>query len=167
MFLFSPRWLLFYPGLFLLLIGGSLFLRLLAGPITVGGVCFDLNTLEVASLVMLLGYQMMLFAVFARIFCFTRNLLPAKPWLTRIFDFITLEKGLISGGLITLAGIGVILYAAFGWASTGFGNLDPFQATRTVIAGRSLISFGLQTILFSLIFSYLGMDDAPSRTPEP
>lgn len=166
MLLFSPRWLLFYPGLFLLLIGGGLFLRLLAGPLRVGGICFDLNTLEVASLVMLLGYQMMLFAVFARIFCFTRNLLPAKPWLTRMFDFITLEKGLISGGLVTLAGIGVILYATFGWAATGFGNLDPFQATRTVIAGRSLISFGMQTILFSLIFSYLGMDDtSPPKQP--
>jgi glycosyltransferase involved in cell wall biosynthesis len=165
MLLFSPRWLLFYPGLFLLLIGGSFFLRLLDGPLRIGGICFDLNTLEVASLVMLLGYQMMLFAVFARIFCVTRNLLPAKPWLTRMFDFITLEKGLISGGLVTLAGLGVILYAAFGWASTGFGNLDPFRVTRTVIGGRSLISFGLQTILFSLIFSYLGMDDTTASTP--
>lgn len=161
MLLFSPRWLLFYPGMFFLIAGGSLFLRLLAGPLRIGNVCFDLNTLEVASLVMVLGYQMILFAIFARIFCFTRGLLPAKAWLSRLFDFVTLERGLLGGGIVTLAGLGVILYAALGWAAAGFGNLDPFQATRTVMAGRSLASFGLQTILFSLIFSYLGMDEGP------
>lgn len=164
MLLFSPRWLLFYPGVFFLVVGGGLFVRLLAGPLKVGNVNFDLNTLEVASLVMLLGYQMILFAIFARIFCFTRGLLPAKEWLRSVFNFLTLEKGLLGGGAVTLVGIGVILYAAFGWASAGFGDLDPLVATRTVMAGRSLVSVGLQTILFSLIFSYLGMDDIASKS---
>lgn len=163
MLLFSPRWLLLYPGITCLLLGGGLFLRLLAGPLRIGGVRFDLNTLEVAGLVMLFGYQMILFASFARIFSFTRGFLPANHALSRAFGFFTLEKGLLGGGIVTLAGIGVILYAVLGWASTGFGDLDPQQATRTVIAGRTLVSIGLQTILFSLIFSYLGIDDVTTK----
>jgi len=163
MLLFSPRWLLLYPGITCLLLGGGLFLRLLAGPLRIGGVSFDLNTLEVAGLVMLFGYQMILFASFARIFSFTRGFLPANHALSRAFGFFTLEKGLLGGGIVTLAGIGVILYAVLGWASTGFGDLDPQQATRTVIAGRTLVSIGLQTILFSLIFSYLGIDDVTTK----
>jgi glycosyltransferase involved in cell wall biosynthesis len=167
MLLFSPRWLLLYPGITCLLLGGGFFLRLLAGPLRIDGVNFDLNTLEVAGLVLLFGYQMILFATFARIFAFTRGFLPAKHSLASAFDFFTLEKGLIGGGAVTLAGIGVILYALLGWASTGFGDLDPLQATRTVIAGRALASIGLQTILFSLIFSYLGIDDVTAKERKP
>ncbi|MCX6845974.1 MAG: glycosyltransferase family 2 protein, partial [Verrucomicrobia bacterium] len=163
MLLFSPRWLLIYPGIFSLLLGGACFLRLLAGPLEIRGVNFDLNTLEVAGLVLLFGYQMILFGIFARIFAFTRGLLPAQHALSRAFGFFTLEKGLVGSVLVTLAGIGIIIHSLVGWASTGFGDLDPHQATRTVIAGRTLASIGLQTILFSLIFSYLGIDDVSTK----
>lgn len=163
MLLFSPRWLLIYPGIFSLLLGGACFLRLLAGPLEIRGVNFDLNTLEVAGLVLLFGYQMILFGIFARIFAYTRGLLPAQHALSRAFGFFTLEKGLVGGCLVTLAGIGIIIHSLVGWASTGFGDLDPHQATRTVIAGRTLASIGLQTILFSLIFSYLGIDDVSTK----
>ncbi len=159
MLLFSPRWLLIYPGVFSLLLGGACFLRLLVGPLEIHGINFDLNSLEVAGLVLLFGYQMILFGIFARIFAYTRGLLPAQHALSRAFGFFTLEKGLVGGGLLTLAGIGIIIHSLVGWASTGFGDLDPQQATRIVIAGRTLASIGLQTILFSLIFSYLGIDD--------
>jgi glycosyltransferase involved in cell wall biosynthesis len=159
MLLFSPRWLLLYPGILATLIGGAFFLRLLVAPIRIGTINFDLNSLEIAGLVLLFGYQMILFACFARIFAFTRGFLPAKHALSRAFGFFTLEKGLLGGGVVLVAGFVVILFAVFGWASTGFGNLDPLDTTRTVIAGRTLASIGLQTILFSLIFSYLGVDD--------
>jgi len=159
MLLFSPRWLLLYPGMTALLLGGVAFIRLLAGPIQVGRISFDLNSLEIAGLVLLFGFQMILFACFARIFAFTRGFLPAKHALSRAFGFFTLEKGLLGGAAAALVGLAIIGYALLGWAATGFGNLDPLETTRTVIAGRTLASIGLQTILFSLIFSYLGVDD--------
>ncbi|MFZ4599170.1 MAG: glycosyltransferase family 2 protein [Terrimicrobiaceae bacterium] len=159
MLLFSPRWLLLYPGILATLVGGAFFLRLLAAPIKIGAINFDLNSLEIAGLVFLFGYQMILFACFARIFAFTRGFLPAKHALSKAFGFFTLEKGLISGALILIAGLILILFTLLGWASTGFGDLNPLDTTRTVIAGRTLASVGVQTILFSLIFSYLGVDD--------
>ena len=158
MMLFSPRWLLLYPGISTLILGSGFFLRLLAGPITVGSINFDLNTLEIAGLVLLFGYQMILFACFARIFAFTHGFLPANHSLSRAFGFFTLEKGLVGGGLALLAGFVVILFALLGWASTGFGNLDPLDATRTVIAGRTFASLGIQILLFSFVFSYLGIN---------
>jgi len=165
MLLFSPRWLLLYPGILATLIGGVFFLRLLAGPIRVGDINFDLNSMEIAGLLLLFGYQMILFACFARIFAFTRGFLPPKHSLSRAFDFFTLEKGLLGGGVVTIVGLVIIGYALLGWAATGFGNLDPLDTTRTVIAGRTLASIGLQTILFSLIFSYLGVDDTSRHSP--
>jgi len=124
-------------------------------------VSFDLNTLEVAGLVSLFGYQMILFSCFARIYAFTHGLLPPSRELTKAFKIFTLEKGLIGGGLVLIAGFVIILSALLGWAATGYGDLNPQDATRTVIAGRTLASVGMQTILFSLIFSYLGLNERP------
>jgi glycosyltransferase involved in cell wall biosynthesis len=163
MLLFSPRWLLLYPGLVMLVIGAGFFARLMLGPITLQGVNFDLNTLEMASLLVQFGYQMVLLAGFVRIFAYTRGFLPPNHILSRAFSFFTLEKGLVSGLAILLAGFGLISLTLLDWATAGFGNLDPLANTRPVIAGRTLVSLGLQTLIFSLVFSYLGIDEKPSK----
>ncbi len=163
MLLFSPRWLLLYPGLVMLVTGAGFFTRLMIGPIAVGEVNFDLNTLEMASLLVQFGYQMVLLAGFVRIFAYTRGFLPHNHILSNAFSFFTLEKGLISGLAILLAGFGLISLTLLDWATAGFGNLDPLANTRPVIAGRTLVSLGLQTLIFSLVFSYLGIDQKPSK----
>jgi glycosyltransferase involved in cell wall biosynthesis len=163
MLLFSPRWLLLYPGLVMLIIGAGFFARLMVGPITLQGVNFDLNTLEIASLLVQFGYQMVLLAGFVRIFAYTRGFLPPNHILSKAFSFFTLEKGLLSGLAILLAGFGLISLTLLDWATAGFGNLDPLANTRPVIAGRTLVSLGLQTLIFSLVFSYLGIDEKPSK----
>lgn len=163
MLLFSPRWLLLYPGLVMLVIGAGFFARLMLGPITLQGVNFDLNTLEMASLLVQFGYQMVLLAGFVRIFAYTRGFLPPNHILSSAFSFFTLEKGLLSGLAILLAGFGLISLTLLDWATAGFGNLDPLANTRPVIAGRTLVSLGLQTLIFSLVFSYLGIDEKPSK----
>jgi glycosyltransferase involved in cell wall biosynthesis len=163
MLLFSPRWLLLYPGLAMLLAGTGFFTRLMVGPIVISGVNFDLNTLEIASLLVQFGYQMVLLAGFVRIFAYTRGFLPPNHILSRAFSFFTLEKGLIAGLAILLVGFGLISLTLLDWATAGFGNLDPLANTRPVIAGRTLVSLGLQTLIFSLVFSYLGIDEKPSK----
>jgi len=163
MLLFSPRWLLLYPGLVILVTSVGFFIRLLFGPITLQGVNFDLNTLDICSLLVQFGYQMILLAGFVRIFAYTRGFLPHDHILSRAFSFFTLEKGLLSGLAIILAGLGLISLALLDWSKAGFGNLDPLADTRPVIAGRTLVSLGLQTLIFSLVFSYLGIDEKPSK----
>jgi glycosyltransferase involved in cell wall biosynthesis len=163
MLLFSPRWLLLYPGAFLFLLGSALFGRLLLGPITVGGIHFDLNSLDLAGFVVLFGYQMVLLACFVRIFSYTRGFLPPNHILSRAFGFFTLEKGLLGGLALIVCGLALIGVTLADWAARGFGDLDPLANTRPVIAGRTAVSLGLQTFLFSLVFSYLGLDEKPAK----
>jgi hypothetical protein len=164
MLLFSPRWLLLYPGIFLFALSAGVFARLLAGPIKLAGVRFDLNSLDISGITLLFGYQMILLACFVRIFSYTRGFLPPNHFLSKAFRFFTLEKGLLSGLAITLAGISLIGITLSDWAARGFGDLDPLANTRPVIAGRTLISIGLQTFIFSLVFSYLGIDEKPAKS---
>jgi len=163
MLLFSPRWLLLYPGAFLFLLGSALFGRLLLGPITVGGIHFDLNSLDLSGFVVLFGYQMVLLACFVRIFAYTHGFLPPNHILSRAFGFFTLEKGLLGGLALIVCGLALIGVTLADWAARGFGDLDPLANTRPVIAGRTIISLGLQTFLFSLVFSYLGLDEKPAK----
>jgi glycosyltransferase involved in cell wall biosynthesis len=167
MLLFSPRWLLLYPGVLLFLLGAVFFVRLMFAPITLGGIHFDLNTLDISGFVVLFGYQMILLACFVRIFAYTRGFLPPNHFLSHAFGFFTLEKGLLAGLAAMLGGIALIGITLADWASSGFGNLDPLASTRPVIAGRTLISIGLQTLLFSLVFSYLGLDEKPAKKSTP
>ncbi|MEI8293175.1 MAG: glycosyltransferase family 2 protein [bacterium] len=163
MLLFSPRWLLLYPGLAMLLAGVILFLRLMTGPIVISGISFDLNSLELGSLLIQFGYQMVLLAGFVRIFSYTRGFLPPNHILSRAFGFFTLEKGLLVGLAVLIGGLALIGITFMDWAAVGFGALDPLASTRPVIAGRTLVSIGLQTLIFSLVFSYLGIDEKPTQ----
>ena len=73
--MYSPRWLFLYPGL--LLRGLGLIGYALAMPgVTHRRRHFDAHTLLFASLAILLGYQSILFAIFAKTFAIAEGLLP-------------------------------------------------------------------------------------------
>src|ERR1700751_4689275 len=99
MLLFSPRWLFLVPGLLLVALGGVVGFRLWLGPIRVGQVHFDTNTLLVCALALIVGVQLCLFAIFARVFTATEGLLPFGERYVKLFRVFTLERGLAAGVL--------------------------------------------------------------------
>ena len=154
--LYSPRWLFWYQGW--ALIGLGVFGYLLAMPqVTIGGVTFDVHTLLVASLALLLGFQAVVFAVFTKAFAVGERLLPADPRLERFFKVVTLEKGLIAGGAGLCMGIGLLLAAVNQWRLSGFGPLDYAYTMRWVIPGVTLTALALQTVLSSFFVSILSL----------
>lgn len=155
--LYSPRWLFLYPGLLLMLLGALASGWLLVGPRVVEGITFDVHTLLYAALAIIVGYQTVNFAVFTKIFGITEGLLPEDPRLTRLFRYITLETGLIAGGLLFVGGLGLSIYALSSWEAQSFGPLDPSRTLRLVIPASVLIMLGLQTILTSFFLSILGL----------
>ena len=84
MMLFSPRWLFLIPGLFCGGLGVLLFAPLSFGPVYLGNIRLDINTLLVSSLLILLGFQLVYFASFLRIYGFTQGFLPDQPQLRHL-----------------------------------------------------------------------------------
>ncbi|HUJ71047.1 MAG TPA: glycosyltransferase family 2 protein, partial [Verrucomicrobiae bacterium] len=66
--LYSPRWLFLYPGFGVMLVGLLGGLWLLRGPLTVGNVGFDVQTLLYCAAAVIIGFQAVVFAVFTKIF---------------------------------------------------------------------------------------------------
>jgi hypothetical protein len=158
MLLFSPRWLFLYPGLALFALGAILSALLIGGPLHVAGVRLDIHTLLVAGFLSLIGYQLVLFAVFTKIFAIRMGFHPPHPLLLRIFKFVNLEVGVLAGALMVLAGIVGLVAAVVSWQAVGFGNLDPSLTMREVIPAVVLLALGTQTVFASFFISILSID---------
>src|SRR5262245_66685948 len=65
--LYSPRWLFLFPGVALITAGGTVTLLLLPGPQYIGSVGFDVSTMLFAGLAVLLGVQLAIVAVLAKL----------------------------------------------------------------------------------------------------
>lgn len=155
--LYSPRWLFLYPGMALMLAGVGLGLWLLPGARTVGRVTLDVHTLVYAAAFVLLGFQSIAFALFTKVFAISEGLLPVDPTLDRLFHYITLELGLATGSLLTIAGLATSAYAVGGWGSKHFGPLYYSYTMRLVIPAALLLTLGAQTIFASFFMSVLGL----------
>lgn len=157
MLLYSPRWLFLYPGALLIVAGTMTGVWLLAGPRAIGDVTFDVDTLLYAAMAILLGFQAMSFATFTKIFAISEGLLPEDARLNWLFRFITLEVGLVVGGVLTATGVVATLYAIRVWGVHHFGVLDPAQMLRVVIPAALSLTLGFQVILSSFFLSVLGL----------
>jgi glycosyltransferase involved in cell wall biosynthesis len=156
--MYSPRWLFLYPGLAMILVGVAGCAWLLPGPRVIQGIGFDVHTLLYAFALVLLGFQLVSFAVFTKVFAITEGLLPEDPRLTRIFRWVTLETGLALGGLLLAVGLGGSAWAVFDWARHSFRALDPVLMLRIVMLPAVFcLTLGTQVVFSSFFLSILGL----------
>jgi glycosyltransferase involved in cell wall biosynthesis len=161
--LFSPRWLFFYPGLALMTLGLVATIALLPGELRVFGVGFDVHTLVYANAMIVVGYQAMLFAVFARFYAMASGFLPGKPWIADLNERISLEAGALVGLGLIVAGFAMSIVALFVWGDSGFADLDYRETLRLVIPASTLLILGVQTVLASFFISILGIRGGAGR----
>ncbi len=155
MLLFSPRWLFFYPGCALFLLGLLGMAWLLPGLQRLGPLGLDIHTLFYASLAVVVGFQSMLFWLFARIYSEHAGVAPADPRLRAITHIFTLEAGLSCAAAMLLAGIALGCYAIGFWGANDFGGLAPTETMRLVIPSGTLILLGCQTATSAFFISVL------------
>jgi len=147
MLLFSPRWLFLVPGLALGC--GALVLGVYGW---IGGedrgqeIIFLLSFLGVTA-----GYQFFLFGMLTRVFGVENGFLPEPKGYRKLFRRFNLERGILAGLLAMLAGT---LLLFLGVASDSRGHDFPWPKA---LGAGLLISMGLQTLLSSFLFSFLGI----------
>jgi len=157
--LFSPRWLFLYPGLILGILGTVLTAILYFAPLRVFGAGLDIHSMLYASAAALLGMQLCLFALFARISARNAGLLPRQPALERFLKVLTLERGLLTGLLLALGGFAWSAAAFWQWREAGFGPLDPRVVMRDTIPATALMIGGMELVLASFLLSVLRLKD--------
>lgn len=157
MLLFSPRWLFLIPGISIFSVGLVGFVPLSAGNVALGKVMLDLGALTGCSLLLLVGFQLICFAIFTRVFVVAEGLLPPNQKLERVLDAISLEWGLVLG--LTFSAIGAAMFglAVWDWYETGFGELSLDVNLRRIIPAATLVMLGIQILFSSFFIGVLGL----------
>jgi hypothetical protein len=155
--LFSPRWLFFIPGLVLLLLGLIIGVATATGPVTIGGVTFDVDTLVAAGAMVIIGFQAVLFWLFTQVYAGSEGFLPEEPGMQKLLGKLSLERGLILGGIIGLAGLVGLIFSLTYWQSNKFGSLNYEHALRLMIPSATALVLSCQVILGGFFLSILGI----------
>ncbi len=159
MLLYSPNWLFLIPGILLTVLGGLGFFILLPGPLKLGGITFDLNSLLVFSMSLIMGFQTLAFAFFVKTYAANTGLLPGpKPRLIRLIEGRPVEWGVGIGLLFILGGIACLVKALLAWHAVGFGPMPYQESLRTVITSVTGLTLGVQTIFSGFVLAILGLE---------
>jgi glycosyltransferase involved in cell wall biosynthesis len=155
--IFSPRWLFLYPGIIFMLIGFVLLTLLFIGPIKVGSLTFDVNTMMFAAISILTGFTIANLGLFSMIFSIKNNLVPATKGFNKFLDGTNIDYGIVIGLVIFILGLIGSIIAILNWKATGFGNLETSTTLRLVIPSTTFIVLGIQTIFTTFFINILNL----------
>lgn len=122
MLLYCPLFLFFIPGIFLFLLG----------------IILTTANFFASSILMILGYQLVIFSAFAKIYSIT-HLKEKSEIFEKLFKYITIEKASAFGLLIFLLGL--------------------LFAYKNLFTALTFVVIGAQTIFSSFMFSILGIKE--------
>ena len=157
LFLFSPRWLFFVPGLVVFVLGILIGAVVIPRPFSIGSVTFDVDTLVAASAMVVIGFQSVLFALFTQVYASAEGFLPEDKRVRHILKTLSLERGLLAGGVLGVAGTVGLIVSFFYWNSTRFGSLNYDHALRLVVPSATALIVSCQIILGTFFLSILGI----------
>jgi hypothetical protein len=138
--------------------GTALGIALLPGPLHIGDAGLDVNAFVYCAVAVIIGFQAVTFAAFARAFATSQGLLPPSENVERLFRVVTLEVGLAVGALLFLAGLGLSIYTVAFWSGRSFGALSTSSTIRLVVPAATFMILGLETVLASFFLSILGIN---------
>ncbi len=151
--LYSPIYLFFIPGAILFAIGLISLLVLYFGKASLFNIQLYIHPMFLSAVCVMLGYQVVLFAGFARIYAIT-HLGETDHYMESLFKKITIEKAGFLG--LVIAGIGALIYVFIfsQWVYSGFGSLN--QIKNSILA-LTCIVLGVQTFFSAFMLSILGI----------
>jgi glycosyltransferase involved in cell wall biosynthesis len=155
--LYSPRWLFFYPGLALMLLGLALSIAVLPGKLDLFGARLDVHTLLYAGAAIVVGFQGVVFSVLARLYAQSEGFLPDTPIVRRARQVFSLELGLLIGAALLLGSLILTIITLVRWESSSFHHLDYPNTLRLAIPAVVMLMLGVQIIFSSFFLSVLGI----------
>jgi hypothetical protein len=165
--LLCPLWLYLMPSALLLITGLGLLSWVTSGPPSLGNGFLDVRALLLSLLCLLLGYQTLWLWACAKMYGWSTGLLPQRTLSIRLFEHLTMERGLLAGGTLLLAGLGWTLWLGHGSSDISLDPLNVQTALRHSLCGFAMIFLGVQTITGSFFLSMLGMQKAHPQSAGP
>jgi glycosyltransferase involved in cell wall biosynthesis len=155
MLLYSPDHLFLIPGAILMMTGLVGMLWLLSGPHIVSGHFVDYHFMFIASLLTIVGFQVLLTGFYAKAYAFTHRFAPDDRMIQRFYRYFSLEEWILAGLIIFLIGLGIDAGIFATWVEHNFRNLF---AVREALLSLTLMVIGLQLVFSSFLLSILNIN---------
>jgi hypothetical protein len=155
--LFSPRWLFFLPGLVFVAAGLVIGAIIAAGPLTIGGVGFDVDTLVAAGAMIVVGSQAVLFWLFTQVYAGSEGFLPEEAYVQRVLAKFSLERGIALGVALGIAGLVGLIVSVTNWQAHKFGQLNYEHALRLMVPSATALVVSCQLVFGTFFLSILGI----------
>jgi glycosyltransferase involved in cell wall biosynthesis len=153
MLLYSPTWLYLIPGVLLFFGGGTLLFLSGWGKLVFFHHTFDIHAMVFFVLFCLLGFQIIMVGLYAKTFSLREGFELHDPLLALFSRVITLERGLLTGLVLFLAGFGGSLYLVVKWVKVNF--IGPFSEIKMCLFTLLFMLIGIQIIFSSFFLSLL------------
>jgi Glycosyl transferase family 2 len=157
MLLYSPSWLFMFPGAFLLALGVCGQLALMPGMLVYGNVGLDVHTMLLCAGASIVGLQLVLFGLLAKVFAVEQGILPRSKAAEAFMDVVPVEAGLLIGLALVTAGAILTASSLAAWTASGWGQLDPAIGMRMVIPAVTLVVAGTQVAFSAMFAGVLGL----------
>jgi glycosyltransferase involved in cell wall biosynthesis len=167
MLLYSPTWLFAFPGCLLLLAGLFGQLALMPGMLTYRSVGFDVHTLLFCAGSAIVGLQLVLFGLLAKLFAVQQGILPRSRAAEAFMDLVPVEAGVITGAGLVVAGVVLTISSLVAWEASGWGRIDPVVGMRTVIPAVTMVVAGIQVAFSAMFVGVLGLRRSATHIAEP
>lgn len=161
--LYSPRWLFLIPGIALILLGLIVGIPVGWGPVTIGEITFDVDTLVGASAMVVIGFQAVTFALLTKVYAMAEGFLPPDRRVRRLLEVWSLERGLLIGGALAVLGLVGLVASVSHWQVHGYGELDPRWSLRLVVPSATAFVLSFQVMIVTFFLSILSI----RRTQHP
>jgi hypothetical protein len=141
----------------LLVLGLGFGAAVAAGPLKIGGVSFDVDTLVACGAAVDIGFQAILFWLFTQVYAGAEGFLPEEPKVQRLLGQLSLERGLLVGAAVGLAGLVGLIFSLLYWDGYSFGHLNYEHELRLMVPSVTALVLSCQLILGTFFLSILGI----------
>ncbi len=152
MLVYSPGFLFLIPGAAMVVVGLLTIVTVLA-KLTIFGRQFYIHAEIAGSMFVIVGIEVIVLGLIARTYGFY-FMGVSDPFLERMHRHFTLERGLIAGGVVVLAGLVGGLVIVGDWIAKGAGSLG--QGEIAMLAATVVVA-GVQIFFASFVLSILGL----------
>jgi len=153
--LYSPLFIFLLPGSILFLIGLISMIILYFNQAHIFGIQFVVHPIFISSLCMIVGFQLMTFAGFAKAYAVT-HLREDRHIVEKAMKYLSIEKASILGLLGVSLGLVIFGYILAEWIQNGFGSLNEIK---NAVVGLTIIVLSIQMISAAFMTSILGIKE--------
>ncbi|TMH28208.1 MAG: glycosyltransferase [Betaproteobacteria bacterium] len=156
--LHSPDWLFLYPGVVVSILGLTVSLALLNGPMQIGVIRLDVHTLLYGMAAVQIGVQLIFFAIIVKRYARSIGILPSTTRRAEHLASLSLEWSIAAGTVLFVAGLILGVIAVQQWSQAGLQALDPSRVMRLVIPSVGLMIIGGQLVMNAFVLALLAVE---------